>query len=87
MPQYELILFDLDGTLIEFHHDFLFSQAQKLSKQFLNLEVSWDELEETFSDFDFFRFVEEEKRNGFMDEFCISIEHQSFLCNQYDSQL
>jgi len=54
----ELFLFDFDGTLVEFHRDFLLDEAilvnEKLAHPFIEREL----LDEGFRDFDFFRFIE-----------------------------
>jgi phosphoglycolate phosphatase-like HAD superfamily hydrolase len=54
----KLALFDLDGTLVEFHHEYLFSQAEKLIGELGHKPVHRTEIEDAFSDFEFFRFVE-----------------------------
>ncbi len=65
----KLLLYDLDGTLVRFHKEFLFDGVNKLLIDFGLKEVSQKELEESFSDFEFFRFVKEEKREDFLEFF------------------
>ena len=61
------ILFDLDGTLIEFPKDFLFSQAYQVFDSLEMEHASEEELEEAFSDFDFFRIAPAAVREQFME--------------------
>lgn len=56
----ELFMFDLDGTLVEFHHNFLFHEAERIIKLLGHPPVPKSELESGFRIFDFFRFVNKE---------------------------
>ena len=53
----EYIAFDFDGTLVEFHTDYMFSETHRILSKLNHPAVSQDVLEECFSDFDFFRFL------------------------------
>ena len=60
------LLFDLDGTLIKFPKEFLFSQAFQVFDS-LKLDVcSVDSMEAAFREFDFFRIAPEPVREQFM---------------------
>lgn len=65
----KLAIFDLDGTLIEFHLAFLLSQAESIIQRMNHPVVARDELLEHFRNFDFFRFVVEDNREKFVEEF------------------
>lgn len=67
----ELIIFDLDGTLVEFPFYYLFQETQRLISEYNNEITSVDEdiLRTCFSDFDYFRFIPESEREGFMEYF------------------
>jgi len=69
MKNIELAVFDLDGTLIEFHHEYLFSQTQRLLPKLGHRNVELGELSESFSSFDYFRFVLEDERDNFASVF------------------
>lgn len=56
MRSYDLVLFDLDGTLIEFHHQYLFEQTHRILEQLGHPPVQQTILNDCFSDFDYFRF-------------------------------
>ncbi len=59
------ILFDLDGTLIEFHHDYLFEEASRIIATIGHDPVERSELASCFQEFDFFRFVRGHKTEDF----------------------
>ena len=65
----KLVIFDLDGTLVEFPHDYIFSQAKRILAEFEHPEVPRHELADHFSAFDFFRFVAQEAREEFIVRF------------------
>jgi len=65
----KLVIFDLDGTLVEFPHDYIFSQAKRILEEFEHPPVPREELAEHFSMFDFFRFVEHAAREEFVARF------------------
>ena len=67
--RFECVLFDLDGTLIEFHHEYLFSQAELIIPDLAHDPVERSILEHHFAEFDFFGFVTEDKRNAFIESF------------------
>jgi phosphoglycolate phosphatase-like HAD superfamily hydrolase len=56
MPK--LAIFDLDGTLIHFPFSYLFSETQRILKLFGHPDVSQEDLEESFSSFEYFRVVQ-----------------------------
>lgn len=51
------IIFDYDGTLVEFPVRYMFEETHRIDVLLGREAVSDDELEECFSDFDFFRFA------------------------------
>ncbi len=65
ITNYKLALFDLDGTLIKFAKEFLFSQTRAVYEKLSIEEASTETLEEYFSKFDFFGFVDDAKRSEF----------------------
>jgi phosphoglycolate phosphatase-like HAD superfamily hydrolase len=74
----KLVIFDLDGTLIEFHHDYLFEETERIILQLKKPSVSRDVLWETFSEFDFFKFVGEEHRDKFIETFWTMFNWNNF---------
>lgn len=56
MSKLRLAIFDLDGTLIEFHHTYLFEQAQMILPRLGFEDVKRELLKHLFSEFDFFGF-------------------------------
>lgn len=73
-----LFIFDLDGTIIEFHHDYLFSQTEQILPALGHAPVPRDTLEECFSAFDFFRFVADEMRDQFIAHFWANFDWEGF---------
>jgi len=67
--QPKLVLFDLDGTLIEFHHEFLLTEAERIIDLLQHPRVHRSVLEDSFAEFDFFRFVEHQPLEGFIESF------------------
>ena len=65
----ELVLFDLDGTLFEFHHEYLYDQTHEIMARLDVPSVGRGELENCFTDFDFFRFVDQSSRDEFQKTF------------------
>ena len=53
----KLAIFDLDGTLVEFPREFLFSESERIMKLISHPEVERSVMLESFADFDFFRFL------------------------------
>lgn len=72
-----LALFDLDGTLIEFHKEFLFSEADRLIQEAGFSPVHRSVLEECFSDFDFFKFLPSDAQAEFMEFFWQEFDYDS----------
>ena len=74
----KLIIFDLDGTLIEFPREFLHSETERLIADFGHPPVLRSALEESFYDFDYFRVIHEEKRAAFIKHFNHSFRWTEF---------
>lgn len=53
----KLIIFDFDGTLVHFPFEYMFSETDRILNHFAHEPVRRFELEEAFSDFDYFRFI------------------------------
>lgn len=53
----KLVIFDLDGTLVRFPHDYLISEAIRINGELGHPPVPSTEIHEAFEAFDFFRFV------------------------------
>lgn len=68
-PLPRLAIFDLDGTLVEFHHDYLFSEAERIIEHLVHPPTPRELLEECFSAFDFFRFVSDREQEIFIKDF------------------
>ena len=77
MPSPRLIIFDLDGTLIEFPHEFIFSQTERILPILEHPEIPRAELEDHFSDFDFFRFIRHPDREDFIRRFWLEFDWAS----------
>lgn len=93
----KLVIFDLDGTLVEFPHHFLFSEAERIISELSHPKVARETLERCFSDFDFFRFVEVAEKEEFIAKFWESFNWVEFpkavpfeaaepLCRQFLDQ-
>ena len=67
MPR--LFIFDLDGTLVHFPHEFLFLEAERILAKLEHPPVERHRLKEHFSDFDFFRFVTHPEPEQFVEMF------------------
>lgn len=65
----KVAMFDLDGTLIPFPKDFLFSQTFEVFSEMGIEAVSREAMESAFARFDFFSIVDEEIRNTFMERY------------------
>ncbi|MCB0344968.1 MAG: HAD family hydrolase [Bdellovibrionales bacterium] len=78
LKEIELILFDLDGTLVEFHHDFLFDQAHLITEQLGHGPIDPQELEQHFSEFSFFDFIPENQRELFIHQFWSNFDWNNF---------
>ncbi len=74
----KLVIFDLDGTLVEFPHEFLFSEAERILSSLSHPAVPRATLEQCFSDFDFFRFVEVPEKESFIAQFWESFNWVEF---------
>ncbi|MBL7662411.1 HAD family hydrolase [bacterium] len=65
----KLVIFDLDGTLIEFHHDFLLSESERIFQQLAMPHITREILQHGFERFNFFHFIEEQERIEFEKKF------------------
>lgn len=74
----ELFIFDLDGTLVEFHHEYLFTQAHAILEKLQHPPVAPDALENFFRAFDFFGFVDELGRDAFIETFWNHFDWKNF---------
>jgi phosphoglycolate phosphatase-like HAD superfamily hydrolase len=72
------IIFDFDGTLVEFPTKFMFDETHRIINLLGLPKITDEELEDCFSDFDFFRFArglmndlqaEEQFKNSYWKEF------------------
>lgn len=78
MLDQQLVIFDLDGTLVKFHHDYLFSQALELIPLLGHPPVELATLQEAFEAFDFFRFVNQTSRQDFTESFWDRFDWDNF---------
>jgi len=71
LTEAELFMFDLDGTLVEFHHNYLLDEAERIIQLLNHPLVPREELHAGFRLFDFFRFVDESliPRHQFREDF------------------
>ena len=71
LDEAELFMFDLDGTLVEFHFEFLFDEVKRIGEILGHPPVPRPILESGFRSFDFFRFVDESQipRAKYRDDF------------------
>lgn len=74
----KLIIFDLDGTLIHFHHDYLFSQTKSILEKLEHPGVPRTELEKHFSEFDFFSFAKTDCKKTFEEKYWSHFDWHSF---------
>jgi phosphoglycolate phosphatase-like HAD superfamily hydrolase len=65
----ELVIFDLDGTLIEFHHDYLYDETDRIILSLGYDPVPRSVLCSSFEAFDYFRFVLPGEREVFSERF------------------
>ena len=74
----ELVIFDLDGTLVEFPHDYLYRETYRIIDSLSFPRVEQCVLQSCFSSFDYFRFVEESERDRFVEHFWRSFDHTNY---------
>jgi len=74
---FDLIIFDLDGTLIEFHQEYLFEQTFKILEELKHPPVEKSILKHHFSMFDYFAFVTE-RQEHFVETFWTSFDWENF---------
>ena len=65
----KLVIFDLDGTLVEFPQEYLLTETERILAHLQHPEVTRDVLEDCFADFDFFRFLQVEQVEEFVERF------------------
>ncbi len=74
------VIFDLDGTLIEFPHDFFFGEAERILLELEHPPVRRDILTHHFASFDFFAFVDtgHMARELFVEQYWASFDWERF---------
>ena len=65
----KLIIFDLDGTLVEFPRGYIYSEATRILEILEHPSVEESEFARHFSSFDFFQFVQHPDREDFIKSF------------------
>lgn len=65
----KLVVFDLDGTLVEFPYSFLLDETERVLAAIGFPRVAREVLQSSFAAFDFFRFVEHAEREHFLEKF------------------
>lgn len=78
----KLFIFDLDGTLIHFHKDYIFAIAEEVITDLGHPKVSRIKLEENFSSFDFLSSVSSDHQVEFDKRFWEKFDWQSYSNNQ-----
>ena len=73
-----VVIFDLDGTLVEFHRDYLFSETAKILDKLNHPPVEIDALHASFAAFDFFRFVIDPEPDNFIARFWSHFDWDNF---------
>lgn len=73
-----LVIFDLDGTLVHFPHDYLLDEAERIIPLLDHPPIDRSELFEHFASFDFFRFVLHENRDEFVETFWSHFDWERF---------
>jgi phosphoglycolate phosphatase-like HAD superfamily hydrolase len=73
-----VIIFDLDGTLVEFPHEYLFCETQRILEAFSHPPIERIELEASFAAFEYFRFVEDTVRAEFIRLFNETFDYSKF---------
>lgn len=73
-----LVVFDLDGTLVHFHHDYLFDETARVLPLLEHPPVDRAELFEHFTAFDYFGFVATDDRERFIESFWSFFDWNSF---------
>ncbi len=69
------IIFDLDGTLIHFPHEYLFDETDRICRLLNEEAVSREHMQDCFSDFDFFRMLPGEKREALTEKYWQHFDH------------
>ena len=73
-----VVIFDLDGTLVEFHRDYLFSETAKILERMNHPAVELELLQSSFAAFDYFRFVTDPDQDGFVERFWTHFDWDNF---------
>ncbi|MFN8390398.1 MAG: HAD family hydrolase [Bdellovibrionota bacterium] len=74
MISHPLLIFDLDGTLVEFPRDYIFSQTDRILAELGHPPVTAEEMLHAFCLFDFFSFVQDPNRKEFIDRYWRSFD-------------
>jgi phosphoglycolate phosphatase-like HAD superfamily hydrolase len=69
------IIFDLDGTLIHFPHEYLFDETERICQLLDEDPVDRKHMQECFRDFDFFRMLPELKRDDLTQKYWQHFDH------------
>ena len=72
------VIFDLDGTLVEFHFDYLVRETDRILNKYGHPLVERELLAECFSDFDFFQFMDHAGRAQFVERFWQDFDHKNY---------
>lgn len=76
LSKIKLFIFDLDGTLIEYEHDFLFAEAHRLIQEMVLNEYTIDHFKDEFMNDHCFTFIEETERRDFETLFWSKMRHE-----------
>jgi phosphoglycolate phosphatase-like HAD superfamily hydrolase len=74
----KLVIFDLDGTLVEFPRDYLIQEVQRIIPIIGMEPVEYSALAEAFADFDFFRFFQEQHRESYIEAYWKEFDWSSY---------
>ena len=74
----KLVIFDLDGTLVEFPKEYIFSQTHRILGEFDHPPVERAEMELHFSRFDLFKFVRHDDREGFIERYWSAFDWDNY---------
>ena len=73
-----VVIFDLDGTLVEFHRDYLFAETMKILDRLNHPPVEIELLQSSFAAFDYFRFVIDPDPDEFITRFWSHFDWDNF---------
>jgi len=69
LSRVKLVIFDLDGTLVEFPREYLISEVDRIMPKINLPKVSHERLTEAFRSFKFFDFIEEKNRESLVEAY------------------